>query len=351
MAVETRRPYISLPYATDEEWHALRATGIGSSDAATVLGYNPYQSPARLFDVKVGIASPDDLSKNEAVELGTLLEDDVLELYMRRTGNVVHRVRQVRRSVKHPFMVANLDARVVGQSRLVEAKTAGLYAHKNGDWGDAEIEPDRIPTQYLCQVQHQLAVCGYDVADLPLLVGGQRLIVYSGIERDEAFIANLIALEAEFWGRVENARTALDLYASSEHTTREAVIEAIRVQEPEAPLPAIAQEALALVALYRPLPITYDEAAKRWPEHARNAVQATPEVATVFERFCSLSDEQSARKREIDDCKKELALFLQDADTLLIENTPALTWREQTRAAHSVAESSSRVMRRVKGAK
>ena len=50
---------------------------------------------------------------------------------------------------------------------------------------------------------HQLAVTGKQAADVAVLLGGQELQIHR-IERDEAMIAQLIALEQQFWGCVQN---------------------------------------------------------------------------------------------------------------------------------------------------
>lgn len=53
------------------------------------------------------------------------------------------------------------------------------------------------------QVMHQLAVTGQQAADVAVLLGGHELQIHR-IERDEAMIEQLIALEAKFWAFVEN---------------------------------------------------------------------------------------------------------------------------------------------------
>ena len=37
-----------------DEWLIMRKQGIGSSDAATAVGLNPYQSPLELWMIKTG---------------------------------------------------------------------------------------------------------------------------------------------------------------------------------------------------------------------------------------------------------------------------------------------------------
>ena len=93
-------------------------------------------------------------------------------------------------------MLANLDREIVGtdDAQILECKTAGLYG--------ARLWKDGVPEYVQLQVMHQLAVTGQQAADVAVLLGGHQLEIYR-IERDEAMIAQLIALEAAFWEHVE----------------------------------------------------------------------------------------------------------------------------------------------------
>ena len=93
-------------------------------------------------------------------------------------------------------MLANLDREVMGtpEVQILECKTAGI----NG----ARLWKDGVPEYVQLQVMHQLAVTGSRAADVAVLIGGQDLQVHR-IERDEALIANLMALERQFWGHVQ----------------------------------------------------------------------------------------------------------------------------------------------------
>ncbi|MFD0384632.1 hypothetical protein ACFQ2B_27635 [Streptomyces stramineus] len=55
------------------------------------------------------------------------------------------------------------------------------------------------------QVQHYLAVTGWDYAYTAALIGGQRTIVHR-LERDEELIADLASIADEFWGWVESGQ-------------------------------------------------------------------------------------------------------------------------------------------------
>jgi len=175
------------------EWLQTRAKYLGGSDAAAALGLNPWKSPYDLWVEKVnGIAEPVD---NEAVYWGTVLEDVVAKEFEKRTGKKVHRVNQMIISEEHPFMAANIDRKITGEDALLECKTTNAF--NSSEWRD------NVPEAYYMQVLHYLAVTGYSVAYIAVLIGGQQYKQFK-IKRDEAKIQKLIELERAFWARVEN---------------------------------------------------------------------------------------------------------------------------------------------------
>ncbi|EDY86390.1 GP47 [gamma proteobacterium HTCC5015] len=194
---------VSTKGMAEEEWLQVRKRGIGSSDAATAVGLNPYQSPLELWLTKTGrdaqLPKPDAKSENSPMYWGHILEPIVAEHYTKHTGNKVRRVNAV---LQHPdpdkhFMLANLDYSVVGNDevQVLECKTAG-------EWG-AKAWREGVPEYVQCQVQHQLAVTGKKAADVCVLICGQEIKIFR-IERDDELIERLVALERDFWTHVEN---------------------------------------------------------------------------------------------------------------------------------------------------
>ena len=57
-----------------EHWLEERRKHIGASDAAAAIGASPWTSQLALYLEKTGEVEPDDLSDNEAVRWGSLLE-------------------------------------------------------------------------------------------------------------------------------------------------------------------------------------------------------------------------------------------------------------------------------------
>lgn len=187
---------MSLTEAQLEE----RRTGVGGSDAATILGINPFTDVYELYLDKRGEAPPEDEDfLKESRYWGSVLEQPVADRYAEETGYKVQKANNLIRSKEHPFMIANIDRKVVGEDRKIgfEAKTA---VRPDG-WG--ESGSDEIPPYIMCQCQHYLAVTGYDHWDLAVLIGNRDYRMYR-INPIEEIVNKLIDLEGEFWDRVQN---------------------------------------------------------------------------------------------------------------------------------------------------
>lgn len=184
-----------------EDWLEVRRTGIGGSDAAAAIGLNPYMSPLELWLDKTGRADglprPDLADTTAPTYWGQLLEPIVAAVYTQQTGNKVRKVNAVLRHSTIPWMLANIDREVVGAPdvQILECKTAGEFG--------ARLWRDGVPEYVQVQLQHQLAVTGKAAAHVAVLLCGQALEVHR-IERDDALIARLIELEAQFWAFVES---------------------------------------------------------------------------------------------------------------------------------------------------
>lgn len=183
----------AVSYVGREDWLTQRKRGIGGSDAAAILGLNPWKSPMDVYLDKIGQGPPD--TESEYAYWGTRLEALVADEFSKRMGLKVARVNALLIHPEHPWMVANIDRRVVGGG-ILECKTTSEW--KRNDWGE-----DKAPDMYLLQVQHYLAVTGEEKAWLAVLIGGNRFLTVP-VERDEALIRDLIDAEARFWECVEN---------------------------------------------------------------------------------------------------------------------------------------------------
>lgn len=183
----------NMPY---EEWLEYRRKGIGGSDASVVCGINRYKSPVELWLEKTGQLPYSEAG--EAAYWGTQLEALVRKEFTKRTGITVNTVNQILQHEDFPFMLANLDGTCQHPdygSCIFEAKTASAY--KVSEW------EDKIPDEYMLQIQHYMAVTGYAGAYIAVLIGGNTFR-WKFIERDEEIISMLIELEKDFWEHVQN---------------------------------------------------------------------------------------------------------------------------------------------------
>jgi len=200
----SKRPALRLVKTNDlsrDDWLKVRKNGIGSSDAAAAVGLNPYKSQLELWMEKTGrdagLPKPDPNDDTSPMYWGSLLEVFVAAHYTKKSGNRIRKVNAVLQHPEHAWMLANLDREVTGTTdvQILECKTAGM----NG----ARLWREGVPEYVQLQVLHQLAVTGKQTADVAVLVCGNEFRIYR-IERDEAMIARLIELEAQFWQHVES---------------------------------------------------------------------------------------------------------------------------------------------------
>ena len=183
----------NMPY---EKWLEYRRKGIGGSDASVVCGINKYKSTVELWLEKTGQLPYSEAG--EAAYWGTQLEALVRKEFTKRTGITVNIVNQILQHEDFPFMLANLDGVCQHPDHgtcVFEAKAASAY--KAAEWDD------RIPDEYMLQIQHYMAVTGYAGAYIAVLIGGNTFR-WKFIERDEEIISMLIELEKDFWEHVQN---------------------------------------------------------------------------------------------------------------------------------------------------
>ena len=176
-----------------EEWKELRSHYIGGSDAAAVVGLNPFKSAYTLWADKT--KQIPEFTGNLATEVGTYLEEFVAKKFSEETGKKVRRNNRSMINDKYPWAIANIDREIVGESAGLEIKTTSeinLKRFKNGEY----------PANYYCQCVHYMAVTGKDKWYLAVLIGN-RDFKWFAIERDEDEINALMQSERDFWKLVE----------------------------------------------------------------------------------------------------------------------------------------------------
>lgn len=203
--------------------HAKRSKGVGGSDAGYLIQPRFGRTPYAIWLEKTGQAEREEIT-SEAAYWGTRNEANVADWYSEQTGRKVRRQPPIV-SKTHPFMLGNVDRQIVGDPRgpgILEVKTAGEF---RGFTNESEL-----PAGYYAQLQHYLAVTGYQWGAFAVLVGGNKGYKFE-VERNDEYIARLINIEAEFWHCVETM-TAPQLCAEDFEPARERYREAEDIEIP-----------------------------------------------------------------------------------------------------------------------
>lgn len=180
---------VNVASISREEWLAWRRTGIGGSDAAAVIGLNPFRSRIEVYADKMGMMP--EKEDTESMRLGRDLEDYVAHRFCEATGKKVRRNNFMWCHDEHRCMIADVDREIIGENAGLECKTTQA-------WGGKVIMKGEIPLTYYVQCMHYMATMGYDRVYLAVLIFGKGFFHFT-IERDEDEIAALVAAEAAFW--------------------------------------------------------------------------------------------------------------------------------------------------------
>jgi putative phage-type endonuclease len=188
-------------------WLDARRDLIGSSDIPIITGSSPYRTSLfSLWAVKTRLAEPEIPSPEtqELFDLGHALEPVIAARYVQITGRQVRRARRMLVDRKRPWMGASLDyvSARKGERRIVEIKWTPFrrWAHDG---------PEPVPAHVQDQVQWQLDVSRYDVADIAVMNGAH--VESHELEPRAAYQENLRFVGRDFWDSVESGlRPALD---------------------------------------------------------------------------------------------------------------------------------------------
>ena len=195
----------------DAQWLKERLKGIGGSEAAAIVGKNPYLNNQELWEIKTGRKAHEDISNKACVQYGKEAEAPLRELFAldHPEYEVRYREYDLIRNPEHPFILATLDGQLVdkgtGRLGILEIKTTEiLRSMQKEKWSGG------IPDNYYIQVLWQLLATGYEFAVLKAQLKYAYETVrtesrHYTIERAEVLddIEYLKTEAIRFWGYVE----------------------------------------------------------------------------------------------------------------------------------------------------
>lgn len=148
------------------QWIEWRGKGIGSSDAAVLLGWSPWKNVSNLYLEKVGLSKPNfNSGQLSAMARGTRLEPIIRQWYEKKIGALFPDAVAEHASPEYSYCRASFDG--INKDYINPDKTKGrLIEIKAPNKDDHELARNEIITpKYFAQVQWLLMVAGFVWAD------------------------------------------------------------------------------------------------------------------------------------------------------------------------------------------
>lgn len=174
------------------EFRERRRQGIGGSDAAAVIGVDPYKDALTIYRQKIG--ELDSSADTRDTLRGRYLEPVAVQLYHEKTGRKLRRQPQ-RTHKAFPFVIGNVDRQIVDAEPgpgVLEVKCPKLQVF-------TRVKLKGLPIQYIVQMQHYLGVYGYKWGSFALFNADLWEMIHFDIAADPDFQATLFEAEARFW--------------------------------------------------------------------------------------------------------------------------------------------------------
>ena len=265
-----------------QEWLQLRGQGIGSSEVATIVGLNPWETPYQLWRRKKGLDAPK--QESFAMRAGHILEDAVARFYQEESGRKVIKSSAgdwLAVDDERPYLRVSPDRTFFIEGRSNKMENKGILECKTTQM---TIDPDDLPKHWFCQLQYQLGVAGYEHGALAWLTGG-RSFDYRNIDLVPDFFAWLVEEVERFWtDNIEGDQ--------------------------------------------EPAPLNVADTVLKYVRHTDGkVVECTAEMLDVIDKLREVKQQM----KEMDDTKTQLEdavkVFFADAEALTFEGKTIATWK------------------------
>jgi putative phage-type endonuclease len=205
------RSFELVPFTDREDWLGKRRAGVGGSDVAALLGHSKTRGAYAVYASKVAPVDVQPHYNDEAAHWGNVLEPVIAAEFQQRTGYGLTEAKFLARSTRWPWLLATLDRWVQTQGPTTGGGTYSEYVHVSIDRSDGLLEVKtqsafkahewsggQVPDWVLDQVQHYLAVTGFERAWVAVLVGGQA---YQHVEvpASPGYQAAIVEVTEKFW--------------------------------------------------------------------------------------------------------------------------------------------------------
>ena len=191
-----------ITYATEQEWHALRAKDVTSTESAALFNLSPYVTHYELWMQKAS-RLPAGIDDNERMQAGRHIEPAIASLVAERYGCKVIPFKEyardpdIRMGASFDYITDDGAAfGYPGQPGILEMKNVDGLIFKR-KWMD-----DETPAVIEIQLQHQLELTEYAWGAVMALVGGNRIVPYVRA-RDEAVGKAIRSRIRKFWASID----------------------------------------------------------------------------------------------------------------------------------------------------
>jgi len=289
----------------EAEWLEARRAGLGASDAAALFDEG-YDSKLSLYVKKLGIG--EDEPADQAMDWGHRLESKIAEWFAEVVAEERFVLEDLGRytlcwSETVPSMFATMDRLIWRNNEMVavlEIKKVSAYLKDRWEKGP--------PRHVWIQVQQQLAVSGLLVGYVAALFDGNEALWWK-VERDDDFIAELVAQHEAFMGRLARG-------------------------EPPAP-DGSEQSSKALKRMY--------------PMQDPGLVIDLPgEVFAWDAQLLNVKESLKELEAKKDELENLIKASIGSAEIGVLADGTRYSWKAQTRASYVVQEATFRVLRRSK---
>lgn len=273
-----------------------RRTWLGGSDAATVLGIDPYRSPVDLWLEKTGraVQGASDPKREAIFKRGRLLEPIIREMAVEKLRDRGHHVKLLQknrryRDAKHRFLAAEIDFELEVDGEEINGDAKSVSHFVRDQWGEPESE--EIPIHYAAQFMHGLMVHpGNRQRTLVAALRSLDDVDLYWTRRDEVTIAAMRERELRFW---------------TDH---------VKAKVP-------------------PAPTSVDDIRGLFPKSRPAAIEATPEIAAKVAELREIAKQTKDLAERETVLKFQIAQFMGDHALLTHGVRDLISFEEQTRSS------------------
>lgn len=267
-----------------EDWLKLRKEGLGGSEMAAIMGFNPYCSPLDIYEDKVS----DEVKNidNKHTRFGLRMEDVIADWWSDIEGRKVRRENKMAMHDDLPLFV-NIDRLILKKEDAeysgngpLEIKTTTKWTYERWFEEDSDVIPIFYP-----QLQHAMGIYGYDYGCAGIMIAELKEVKPLYFERNDEFIEQMWEQAVQFW---------------FDHVV------------PKKP----------------PEPRTNDEVRRVYKEASGEIVQANEEILKAHEQLKRVKDDLKELKQKKETLEVQVKNFMGNASFVEYMGDTLFTWKQ-----------------------